>query len=51
MPEDDAVEMVNLIYIRSGLPLTRVQVFDRVYDLFASGLSKEQVLTRFGIKE
>ncbi len=49
MPEDEVYALVETISEQS--PLSPTQTFDRVYALFAMGLTREQVLSKFGIKE
>jgi hypothetical protein len=49
MPEDEVYALVETI---SGqTPLLIAGIFDDVYALFATGLTKKEVLARFNIKE
>lgn len=49
MTEDEVYALVETISEQS--PLSPTEIFDRVYAMFATGVSKEDVLIQFGIKE
>ena len=49
MPEDEVYALMETISEQSPLLITGI--FDDVYALFATGLTKKEVLARFNIKE